>query len=350
LNVLLACSPHTKLTEPFKGGTEAFSATLATELSKSKGYNVSVISDENEFHESFEPLELDSTFYDLSDRVRTNEQALSIYKALSFAMRPLNDFDLIHYNSFMPELYQSGTFQQLPVVVTLHIPPNPTQVKIHKSFCKLMKRVRYVAVSKRLKEAWAKHLTTSIDVIPNGVDVNKWSFNKSSNRSYYVWTGRISKEKNPRKAIEISRQLGLDLLLAGPIYDKEYFNVNVLPFLNNKIQYIGHIDQKALNALYEKAIAQLCTSNWQEPFGLNVIEALMCGVPVIGNINSIQPEFRELYGILPCEFQSAKELEDKLSETAIINRAECRKSAKAFGLKSMLESYVSIYDEVLSEA
>ena len=83
-------------------------------------------------------------------------------------------------------------------------------------------------------------------------------------------------------AIEVARQSGLPLLIAGIIQDKAYFREQVEPHLDGRqIRYIGPVDVPGKNELFARARALLHLNTIPERFGLVLAEANAAGVPVI---------------------------------------------------------------------
>ena len=124
-------------------------------------------------------------------------------------------------------------------------------------------------------------------VIPNGIKTNLLLFNKISPREYFVFIGRMTKEKGIDKAIAIAIKMKIVLKIAGPIpqsesIDYQFYKNEVLPYFNDTtIVYVGNITDIQKNEFFSGAIAFLFPLVGPEAFGLTVIESLSCGVPII---------------------------------------------------------------------
>src|SRR5262249_29089725 len=106
---------------------------------------------------------------------------------------------------------------------------------------------------------------------------------RSSPENCLVFLGRMSPEKRPDRAIEIAQRSGLPLRIAAKVdaADREYFEASIRPLLGGTgLEYIGEIDDDEKGRLLGSARALLFPIDWEEPFGLVMIEALACGTPV----------------------------------------------------------------------
>jgi glycosyltransferase involved in cell wall biosynthesis len=201
--------------------------------------------------------------------------------------------------------------------------------------------IRFVAVSRHTAAAWGP-VAGPIEVVPNGVDLLRWT--PGPGGGPLVWSGRIVPEKSPHLAIEAARAAGLPLQLAGPVVDHGYFDREIAPRLGDGVQYLGHLAQQALAATVGAASAALVTPDWDEPYGLVVAEALACGTPVAafdrgGVPEVLTPECGRLVpgGDVPALAVAVREA-TTLSRTAARERA-----VTACSVESMAVAYEEIY-------
>jgi glycosyltransferase involved in cell wall biosynthesis len=127
----------------------------------------------------------------------------------------------------------------------------------------------------------------------NGVPIDLYTPQlEYNNEAPLCFLGRIEAIKGTHTAIEVALRCGKKLIIAGniPRGSEQYFKTQVEPFLSERIQYIGPVDDEQKNNLLRDASALLMPIQWNEPFGIVMIEAMACGTPVIGLERGAVPE------------------------------------------------------------
>jgi glycosyltransferase involved in cell wall biosynthesis len=161
----------------------------------------------------------------------------------------------------------------VPVVSTLHTPLEDELVDAVAH----ARDSRFLAVSEHTRSEWAQ-VGVASTVLPNGIAAEDWPLGPGGDG--LVWSGRLVPEKAPHLAIDVARDLGLPLTIAGRVGDQDYAERYVLPRVGGSVRYVGLLAQPELAALLGRSAVALGTPVWAEPFGLVGPEALMCGTPV----------------------------------------------------------------------
>src|SRR5215470_9067073 len=149
---------------------------------------------------------------------------------------------------------------------------------------------------------------------------------KSSVGSYLAFVGRISPEKRLDRAIEIAKRANIKLRIAAKIdpIDQQYMETHIRPLLDHPlIEFVGEIGEKKKPEFLGNAYALLFPIDWEEPFGLVMIEAMACGTPVIAYRRGSVPEIIEpgRTGFIADGVDDAVRSVEKI---ASLRRADCR--------------------------
>ncbi|MEK7518020.1 MAG: glycosyltransferase, partial [Patescibacteria group bacterium] len=172
----------------------------------------------------------------------------------------------------------------------------------------------------------------------NCVDVKKFSFNPNP-KDYLLMMGTIGRHKNQKEAIAVAKELGMKLILAGKIRDQDYFEELKKDIDGEQIKYLSEIGFEEKLKLYQNAKAFIFPINWEEPFGLVMIEAMSCGTPVVAfNRGAVSEVLRDnLTGYIVDNHSQMVEAVKKIDS---INREACRKHVEEnFSVSKMVDSY-----------
>ncbi|MFJ6694823.1 glycosyltransferase [Streptomyces sp. NPDC091272] len=350
LRIALIASARFPIGEPFAGGLEAHTWTLARAL-RSRGHRVDL------FAAPGSDPELDVTEIavhrpSLSAAARSDvsmpdaswmdDHHAYLRLMLDLAGDGGRGFDVVHNNSLHYLPVAMAPAVRVPMVTTLHTPPTPwleSAIQTHGP-----RTVTFTAVSESTAAAW-QPLVTGARVIRNGVDTDRWPVGPGG--PHLVWFGRIVPEKGPHLAAEAARRAGRSLRLAGPVGDREYFETRLAPLLDEDIRYVGHLDRSALATLVGTSAAALVTPRWDEPYGLVVAEALSCGTPVCGfDRGALGEILTPDCGLLapPDDIDALARL---VEDTTRLDRRAARARAVGFcALDAMTDGYTALYQEL----
>jgi glycosyltransferase involved in cell wall biosynthesis len=251
------------------------------------------------------------------------------------------EFDIIHNNfDFLPLTYTG--LVTTPVVATIHGFSSPGILPVYKKY---NSKVFYVSISDADRSPELDYIKT----IHHGLDINQFDFQPEPD-DYLLFFGRIHHDKGAREALEIARACGKKLILAGIIQDDAYYHQHIEPHLDdNNVVYTGSAGPIQRSQLLGKATALLHPINFNEPFGLSVIESMACGTPVIAFNKGSMPELIEngKNGFL---VNTVKEARDAVARINDIERASCRRRVEQhFTADHMVEKYIQVYETVLEK-
>ena len=258
---------------------------------------------------------------------------------ISHFMEMAGEFDILHNNyDFLPLTY--SRLIKTPMVTTIHGFSSP---KIIPVFKKYNNTSYYVSISNADRNNELDYIAT----VYNGIAPREFHFQENPD-DYLLFFGRIHPEKGTSEAIQIARKAGRKLIISGLIQDKEYFNSKVKPFVDDKqIVYVGNSGPAKRDVLLGKAFALLHPISFEEPFGLSVAEAMMCGTPVVAFNRGSMPELI-IDGETGFLVQNIDEAAATLSKVKDISRADCRQHAlENFSTNKMIDGYEEVYRKVL---
>ncbi|MFO7824561.1 MAG: glycosyltransferase family 4 protein [Cyclobacterium sp.] len=258
---------------------------------------------------------------------------------ISHLMEQAAHFDLIHNHfDFLPLTY--SRLISTPMLTTIH---GFSSLKILPVFKKYNENSFYVSISESDRHPDLNYVAT----VYNGIDPKGFTFRKET-KDYLLFFGRIHPEKGTFESIQIARQSGRKLIISGLIQDQEYFDLKVRPFLNDEdIVYVGNSGPLERDKLMGEAFALLHPISFNEPFGLSVAEAMLCGTPVIAFDRGSMPELIKegKTGFLVKTVGEAVAAVDSIES---IDRRYCREWALSnFSRERMTESYLQVYHKIL---
>lgn len=257
---------------------------------------------------------------------------------ISHLFEQAEKFDIIHSHfDYFPLPY--SRMVKTPIVTTIHGFSSPAIVPVYEKY---NKDTHYVSISNANRHPNLKYAAT----VYHGIDISPYTFRHTSD-DYLLFFGRIHNDKGTKEAIEVAKITGKKLIIAGIIADQEYFDTEIQPHIDdNNISYVGNVDVAEGNKLLGGASALLHLINFDEPFGLSVVEAMACGTPVIAIARGSLPELivDQKTGYLVHSLDEAIAAVHKLPN---INRENCRTHVEAsFTIDQMVEGYLAVYEKI----
>lgn len=264
---------------------------------------------------------------------------------LSRAFERADEFDLLHCHvDYLA--FPFARFARTRTVHTLHGRLDlPHLVPLYRHF----RDLRLVSISNAQRAPLAGLGIRWAATVYHGLPLDRFPYSPRRGR-YLAFLGRISPEKGIEMAIAAAKAVRLPLKIAAKVdpVDRAYFQREVAPLLVDPlIEFIGEIDEDAKAAFLASALALLFPIDWPEPFGLAMIEAMACGVPVIARPCGAVPEVLA-EGRTGFVADTLEEIVDAVKRIDTISRAECRKHVEErFTVERMVDDYEGVYAQLL---
>ena len=188
------------------------------------------------------------------------------------------------------------------------------------------------------------------ETVYNAIDFKKYTLQRHVPATApLMFLGRIERVKGCHIAIKVCMATGNTLLIAGNVSplpeEQEYFKQEIEPYIDGKnIMYAGQVNDEQKNKYLGQAKALLFPIEWNEPFGMVMVEAMACGTPVIGfkrgSVNEVIEE-----GITGFKVNNEEEMIRAVNNLAAISRVQCRDFAeKRFDVPVIAKHYLSLFN------
>ena len=252
------------------------------------------------------------------------------------------DLDILHnHYDFLPLTY--ARLVQVPIVMTIHGFSSP---RILPAYERYADRVRFVAISEADRAAGLAYAAT----IHHGIPFEDHPLGSGAG-GYLLFFGRIHPDKGTAEAIAVARRAGLPLVIAGIIHDRSYFEREVEPHVDgDRVRYLGSVGPAEGVALLGGAVALLHLVNFDEPFGLSMVEAMATGTPVIGTSRGSVPEVVD-DGVTGFLITTIDDAVAAVARVGSLDRAAVRaRAAQRFSQDRMVDAYLALYTRIIAGA
>jgi len=269
------------------------------------------------------------------------------------AMAAYERVDIIHNHM----LSRRPVNIDIPVVHTLHGPANEATIKKCVELSKDPNH-NFVAISNKQKE---NHCILSnninfIGTVHNSIDVKSidWSAKKED---FFLFVGRVNWEKGLELAIRVASKANINLVMAIKMsedFEKEFYRNEIKPLIDKYpkgllLKLHEDLPREMILDLYRRAKCTLFTSQWEEPFGLVMIESMACGTPVIGLRRGAVPEVI-VDGKTGFVVDDEDEMVRAIKNIDKIKPQDCRKHVEEnYSREKMVENYIAVYKKILSK-
>jgi len=388
LKIAIIATPWLKIPPKGYGGIEAVLDALVKGLVDA-GMEVVVFGvGKRKLHgATVQPVEIDEQFGFIHDPWYKVLPIVGghIQKALSL-IEADGTFDIIHdHNGHIgPQVLSWATRldSMPPAVHTLHGPPFTTDEDIkrgepdNRPFWARLNGGHHtylVGISNALMQLAPKEvLPLALEPVYNAVDVRQFPY-VDIKKNYFITLARFNEDKGQHIAVKLCHRLKYRLRMAGTIGDIEsprklllelanplskyrqhpefrYYSDKILSYVvrNPRITYSGNMSAQKKMKFLSEAKALLFPIQWEEPFGMAVIEALACGTPVVAMRRGAMPEIIE-HGLNGFLADTEEEFAEYMQRVEEIDPADCRMSVKQkFSAEVMTANYIDRYREAIA--
>jgi glycosyltransferase involved in cell wall biosynthesis len=318
------------------GGIEAVVALLADGL-VAAGHDVTLFAS----GDSQTRAELVS-YFDEAPSGRIGTTQADLLHALTCFERA-DGYDVVNDHSG-PLAAAMGCLTATPLLHTVHGPLVGEWATIYRKLAAATRKLGLVSLSLN-QQRMAPELPWAANC-PNAIDFGKYPL-RVEKGDYVFFVGRMSPEKGAHRAIEVARKAGFPIKLAGKCREPEeqvYFDELVRPQLGPDAEYLGEVTHDEKTALLQEARALVFPIEWEEPFGLVMIEAMACGTPVVATRRGAVPEVVS-EGVGGIVVESYHELADALEFAFRLDPVECRRDVEdRFSPERLVEHYVAAFE------
>jgi glycosyltransferase involved in cell wall biosynthesis len=337
LRIAIIAPPWFPIPPSGYGGIESMVHTLVEGLAD-RGHEIVLVGagthhGSAKFLQTYDPAPLD----------RMGEAFPEVVHAL-LAARHLEDLDVdvVHDNSLAGPL--TSGWRTSPTVVTAH---GPIAAEMEACYRVLSRYTALVAISdgQRAKGPdmpWKGR-------VYNAIPVDEYPF-ESQKEDFCLFLGRVSAEKAPDLAIKAARAAGYPIVVAAKCNEppeKRYFQERVRPLLGPDAEWFGEANTEQKKDLLARARCLVFPIQWDEPFGIVMVEAMACGTPVVALDRGSVPEV-VVDGVTGFICREADELPNAIRRVGEIDPKACRRRVfDVFDVADMVDGYEAIYRQLL---
>jgi glycosyltransferase involved in cell wall biosynthesis len=258
------------------------------------------------------------------------------------AYASLADMDVVIENTLAGPIVARSA-RTRPVVTVAHGPFIPLVQELYRAASEGMS---YVAISHH--QASTAGDIPIARVIHHGIRAAEVPVGPGGREACFL--GRMHPDKGLPEAIRIAELAGVPLRIAAKMREpaeREYFDEVVRPLLGPNAEYLGELDTQEKYELVGQSSVLLNPIQWDEPFGLVMVESLATGTPVVATPRGSVPEIIDdgRTGFVRSSFD---ELAEAVSRAGDLDRAVCRADVEErFTSARMAREYVGLFEALL---
>lgn len=340
-HIVLVAPPWYPVPPQGYGGIELVVALLARELRR-RGHRVTVFGAEGSEPgvRVLAPRQWSTALGHPEERQRSIAYAARVLETVV----ELDAVDVIHDHSGAITLLGLAWLGVAPVVHTIH---GALSAVDREMYAELGERVGMVAIS-NAQRASAPDVPW-LATVHNAVDVDQLLVgNRDEREGYLLCLARICPDKGQHLAIEVARRTGKKLVLAGKIEPtpegRRYYEERIAPAVDGvSVVHLHDVGGLAKAQLLARADALLAPIQWEEPFGLAIVEAMASGTPAIVMRRGAAPEL-VVEGKTGFLVDDVEEMVERVAHVEEIDPQECaRLTRQRFSPQAMADGYLAAY-------
>ncbi|SEG13596.1 Glycosyltransferase involved in cell wall bisynthesis [Thermomonospora echinospora] len=333
MRIAMVAPPWYEIPPPGYGGTEAVVAKLIDGL-HARGHEVMLVA----AGRNGTAAEFGQT-YPEPQHPRFGQVEVEVAHAVA-AAEYIEEFgpDVVHDHTLVGPL--TAPARRAPTIVTAHLAPLGEAARCYRFIGRTAGLMSVSRAQQRVASGirWA-------GVAHNAVDPALFPY-RDVKDGYVVFLGRMCADKGVHVAITAARAAGYPIKMAGRCTrpeETEYFERRIRPLLGPDAEYLGELDTRSKYALLAGARCLLFPIQWEEPFGVVLIEAMACGTPVVALRRAAVPEVVEP-GVTGLVCDTEAELPDAIRAVERIDPWECRRRVgERFDVATMTGAYENAY-------
>lgn len=217
--------------------------------------------------------------------IRTDEAYKRTYEiavcALAYKTAGERGIDVMHaYHDFLFTPHYFEETSGVPTVYTIHDPLPPDKTFEHEQYMRFSRHA-YVSISDAQRRPMPE--MNFIGTAYHGINIPEYSYSSQQGEHLY-FVGRLVPEKGLHTAMTVAE--GHRLVVATNVPKNgernEYYDTQIAHRIGTGgVQMVGAISREKNLEYMRGAKALLFPIEWEEPFGMVMIEAMACGTPVI---------------------------------------------------------------------